>query len=309
MVALPASTLRRMPALPIPAVAAPEPARLTMHDGVALYTQFWPGKAPSRGTVLIVHGLGEHVGRYAHVVARLNAWGWSVLGYDQRGHGRSEGSRGGLPVRDDLLVDLAQVVDAVRASHRGPLVLLGHSLGGLIAACFVAGGIGAVAPWFRQVDALVLSSPALDPGMKPRQKLLLALLGNLAPNLAVNNGLKPEWISRDAQVVRNYRADPLVHDRITPRLANFIIDGGRRVSESAGSWTVPTLLLYAGSDRCVSPAGSAGFAAMAPQARVAAHEFRALFHEIFNEPEQDEVLGVLHDWLDTLEFPAKESDR
>ena len=218
--------------------------------------------------------------------------------------------RAAAACRDDLLVDLAQVVDTVRASHRGPLVLLGHSLGGLIAACFVAGGIGAVAPWFRQVDALVLSSPALDPGMKPRHKLLLALLGNLAPNLAVNNGLKPEWISRDAQVVRNYRADPLVHDRITPRLANFIIDGGRRVSESAGSWTVPTLLLYAGSDRCVAPAGSAGFAGDgAAGARGRDHEFRALFHEIFIEPEQDEVLSVLHDWLDTLEFPAKESDR
>ena len=161
-----APTLRRMSAMPIPAAAAPVPARLKMHDGVVLYTQSWPGKGTSRGTVLIVHGLGEHIGRYAHVVARLNSWGWSVVGYDQRGHGRSEGLRGRLPARDDLLVDLAQLVDAVRASHNGPLVLLGHSLGGLVAACFVSGGIGAVEPWFREVDALVLSSPALDPGMK-----------------------------------------------------------------------------------------------------------------------------------------------
>ena len=84
--------------------------------------------------------------------------------------------------------------------------------------------------------------------------------------------------------------------------------GGRVVAERAGAWSIPTLLLYAGSDRCVAPAGSAGFAAATPQARVAAHEFRPLFHEIFNEPEQAEVLGVLHEWLDTLEFPAKESE-
>jgi alpha-beta hydrolase superfamily lysophospholipase len=161
----------------------------------------------------------------------------------------------------------------------------------------------------RPVDALVLSSPALDPGMSIPQKLLLASLGRLAPNLAVGNGLKPEWISHDAQVVRNYVADPLVHDRVTPRLARFIVDGGTAVAERADAWSVPTLLLYAGSDRCVAPAGSAGFAAAAPQALVAAHEFRTLFHEIFNEPEQAEVLGVLHDWLDTLEFPAKESER
>jgi alpha-beta hydrolase superfamily lysophospholipase len=182
-------------------------------------------------------------------------------------------------------------------------------MGGLVAADFVAGGIGSAAAWSRPVDALVLSSPALDPGMKGGQKLLLALLGTLAPSLAVGNGLNPEWVSRDTQVVRNYRADPLVHDRVTPRLVNFIVDGGRRVSEHAGEWNVPTLLLYAGSDRCVAPAGSAGFAAAAPQALVAVHEFRALYHEIFNEPEQADVFGVLHDWLDTLDFTAKESER
>ena len=80
-------------------------------------------------------------------------------------------------------------------------------------------------------------------------------------------------------------------------------------AERADAWNVPTLLMYAGSDRCVAPAGSAGFAAAAPQAMVAAHEFRPLFHEIFNEPEQADVFGVLHDWLDTLEFPAQETAR
>jgi len=285
------------------------PSSLTTHDGLKLHLQSWPCASAAKGTVLIVHGLGEHIGRYAHVAAQLNAWGWSVLGCDQRGHGRSEGARGRLPASDDLLLDLAQVIDAVRAAQPGSLVLLGHSLGGLIAARFVAGGIGFAEPWYRKVDALVLSSPALDPGMKAGQKLLLALLGTLAPNLALSNGLTPEWISRDTQVVRNYRADPLVHDWVTPRLARFIVDAGRSVAERASSWTVPTLLLYAGSDRCVTPAGSAGFAAAAPQAVVAVHEFRPLFHEIFNEPEQADVFGVLHQWLDTLVFTAKESDR
>ena len=83
----------------------------------------------------------------------------------------------------------------------------------------------------------------------------------------------------------------------------------RRWPQRADAWSVPTLLMYAGSDRCVAPAGSAGFAAAAPQAVVAAHEFRPLFHEIFNEPEQADVFGVLHDWLDTLELPAQENAR
>lgn len=283
----------------MPAKAGTTLARMRTNDGLALHTQAWPGTGALRGTVLIVHGLGEHIGRYVHVAAQLNAWGWSVVGYDQRGHGRSEGPRGRLPSEHGLLVDLAQMIDTVRAEQPGPLVLLGHSLGGLIAARFVAGGIGRgdVEPWFREVDALVLSSPALDPGMSGGQKLLLALLGKLAPHLAVNNGLKPEWISRDPKVVQRYIADPLVHDRITPRLARFIVDGGALVRERAASWRVPTLLLWAGSDRCVAPAGSAVFAAAAPGAVLTAHQLEPLFHEIFNEPEQAEVFAVLGGWL------------
>ncbi len=286
-------------------MSGPLPERARTRDGLSLHLQHWPAAGAAPGSVLIVHGLGEHIGRYTQVAAHLNTWGWSVVGYDQRGHGRSEGPRGGLAADDDLLHDLAAVIDAVRAVQTGALVLLGHSMGGLVAARFVAGGAG----WARTVQALVLSSPALDPGMSIPQKLLLASLGRLAPNLAVSNGLKPEWISRDMQVVRNYAADPLVHDRVTPRLARFIVDGGEVVAERAADWRVPTLLLYAGSDRCVAPAGSAGFAAAAPQAVVAAHEFRPLYHEIFNEPEQADVFGVLHDWLDTLELPAQENAR
>ena len=268
-------------------------------DGVMLQGQAWPLAGPARGSVLVVHGLGEHVGRHAALAARLNAFGWQVAGYDLRGHGQSGGPRGGVPDDETLLRDVALAIDAVRAAWPGPLVLLGHSMGGLIAARFVAGALGAgpTPAWQRDVDALVLSSPALDAGMNAGQKLLLALLGNLAPNLAVGNGLKPEWISRDPGVVAAYVADPLVHDRVTPRLARFIIDGGRAVLARAPRWRVPTLLLWAGSDRCVAPAGSAAFAAAAPAGVVRARVFDALAHEIFNEPEKDDVFATLGGWL------------
>lgn len=276
--------------------------RLTVrtYDGLALRGRDWPRDA-ARGTIVVVHGLGEHAGRYEHVAANLNAAGWRVVGFDQRGHGASEGERGRLNRADDLLVDLAAVVDAVRAGSPGspgPLVLLGHSLGGLVVARFVSGGLESRAPaWLRDVDALVLSSPALDTGMTAVQSALLAVLGPFTPNLAVGNGLKPEWLSRDAGVVARYVADPLVHDRITSRLARFIVDDGRFVRAVAARWRVPTLLLYAGSDRCVAPSGSAEFAAAAPRGVVLAHAFPALFHEIFNEPERAQVLALLHDWL------------
>ena len=275
---------------------------LTTHDGLTLQLCEWP-VPDARGTVVIVHGLGEHIARHANVAAQLNAAGWNALGHDQRGHGASEGARGALARSDDFLADLALVIDAARSRHAGPLVLLGHSLGGLIAARFVLGAPRA--SWQREVDALVMSSPALDPGMNAFQKGLLAVLGPIAPNLAVNNGLKPAWISRDPAVVRAYQADPLVHDRVTPRLARFIVDGAAEVCTGAASWRVPTLLMWAGSDRCVAPAGSAAFAAAAPRELVRTREFKPLFHEIFNEPEQAEVFGVLTAWLAERRFSAR----
>jgi len=273
------------------------PANLSTDDGLPLFLHDWPHAAP-RGTVLIVHGLGEHGGRYAHVAAQLNAWGWRVLANDHRGHGRSGGERGRIASDDALLRDLSLVIDAARAGSTGPLLLLGHSMGGLIAARFVAEGLQAApAPWHREVDGLVLSSPALRIGMNGFQKLLLATLGPLAPNLAVANGLEPSWESRDPAVVAAYVADPLVHDRITPRLTRFIVDGGEFVRGVAPRWRVPTLLMWAGSDRCVAPSGCAEFAAAAPKAVLQAQVFEPLYHEIFNEPEQAQVFMRLQAWL------------
>jgi alpha-beta hydrolase superfamily lysophospholipase len=141
------------------------------------------------------------------------------------------------------------------------------------------------------------------------QKAMLAVLGSLAPNLGVHNGLRPAWISRDPAVVAAYQADSLVHDRIAPQLVRFIVDGADFVRGNAPRWTVPTLLLYAGSDRCVAPAGSAAFAAAAPKDIVTAQVFAPLSHEIFNEPEQAQVLSVLGAWLDTLPLPLSRSPR
>ncbi|MCV2370305.1 alpha/beta hydrolase [Roseateles oligotrophus] len=280
---------------------------LRCDDGVPLHWRQWskPGMEPARGTVLIVHGLGEHIGRYETLAARLNSWGWHVVGYDQRGHGASGGPRGDVVDGECLLRDLALVIDELRLDPqlgRSPLILLGHSMGGLVASRFVAGGLaassgGQLPMWFRPIDALVLSSPALDPGMSGFQRLQLAIGVALAPHLAVGNGLKTKWISRDAAVVKAYIDDPLVHDRITPTLARAVVDGGELVRQHAADWVVPTLLIWAGSDKCVAPAGTAEFAANAPAALVNAHCFEPLFHEIFNEPEREQVFARLQNWL------------
>lgn len=269
---------------------------LTARDGTNLVVMDWPlDKGPVRGVVLIVHGLGEHAWRYDALALQLNSWGFAVRAYDQYGHGESMGQRGALPSEDRLLQDLAEVVDESRARMHGetPLIVLGHSMGGLVAARFVALGM-------RRLEGLVLSSPVLDAGLNALQKLLLAVLPPLAPNLRVGNGLNPDFISHDPQVVARYKADPLVHDRISARLAAFIAQGGPATIARASQWTLPTLLLFAGDDRLVNPAGSRAFSSAAPADVVTTHCFETLYHEIFNEaePDREQVLAHLKAWLD-----------
>lgn len=272
-------------------------------DGLSLHTRHWravsTAGSPAWGTAVLVHGLGEHIGRYEHVAAHLNAQGWDVRGFDHRGHGRSGGRRGDIAASDSLLSDLGAFLREVRGADAArPLVLIGHSLGGLVAARFVAEGL-AVRPagWHLPVDGLVLSSPAIDPGLSAVQKALLAVGPRLLPHLCVNNGLQPEWVCNDPAVVQAYLKDPLVHDRISGLLGRFIADAGPLVLTRAPAWQVPTLLMWSGQDRCVSPRGSQRLAQALPPALVEARPFERLAHEIFNERERAEVLARLSGWL------------
>ena len=270
-----------------------------MRDGVVLRARAWRRDTalPARAAVLLVHGLGEHAGRYDHVARQLNGWGFDVHAYDHFGHGESPGKRGTLTSAQRLLDDLADMVDRVRGSmpREQPLLLLGHSMGGVLAADFVGSDI-------RAVEGLVLSSPALDAGMNPLQRGLAAALARLWPGLAIGNGLPADRISHDPAEVAAYRSDPLVHDRISGRLAHYIATAGPRVLAQAAAWRVPTLLLYAGADRLVDPAGSRRFASLAPRDVATAREFPGHYHELFNEIERAQVFDALRAWLDAR-FP------
>jgi len=299
-------------------------APFTARDGENLALYEWPLDAwaeemgqyapPPRAVVVLVHGLGEHALRYDHLARQLMEWGFAVRAYDQRGHGESGGARGVLPSDATLLDDLAEVVDDTRlrcmrilresVSHHAsleseqiPLVLLGHSLGGLVVSRFVSLGM-------RPVEGLVMSSPALDAGLGPLQKLLLAFMPRLAPNLCVGNGLDPHYLSHDPEVVRKYMEDRQVHNRISPRLGKFIATAGPATIAAAAQWRTPTLLMYAGADRLVDPAGSRAFAENATNSRavtpgtVTARCFEGLYHEIFNETDSEPVFDTLKAWLD-----------
>lgn len=302
-----------------PTVLAPFTAR----DGENLAMYEWPlddwasemgsDALPPRAVVLMVHGLGEHAGRYQHLAQQLLDWGFAVRAYDQRGHGESGGARGVLPNETALLDDLAEVVDdtwrrCLRLPHGRhgadgapeplPLILFGHSLGGLVVSRFVALNI-------RPVDGLVMSSPALDAGLNGLQKLLLAVMPTLAPNLCVGNGLDARYLSHDPKVVQHYLADRRVHDKISSRLGKFIADAGPATVAAAARWSTPTLLMYAGADRLVNPAGSRAFAQQAASSAdvragmVTVKCFDGLYHEIFNETDAAPVFDTLKAWLDS----------
>ncbi len=265
---------------------------LSMADGQPLFLRDWP-RPQARGAVLIVHGLGEHCGRYERLAQWFNQRGYAVRGYDQRGHGQSPGPRSALRHRDDLLEDLATVYnDYATGVPRAPL-LLGHSMGGLVAARAVLDG--RIEP-----PAMVLSSPALRSWESPGMVRLAGVLARVLPNLPLGSGLKADKLSHEVQVGADYRNDPLRSSRVTPRLADFIFSAGAACIADASKLAVPTLLLVADSDELVDPAGSRAFARKAAASgRLTTRFFSTLYHELFNEaePGRTQVLLQLGDWL------------
>ena len=265
---------------------------LTLPDGQSLYLRDWPNPA-AREAVLLVHGLGEHSGRYEQLAAWFLARGYAVRSYDQRGHGRTPGQRAALKHSDDLLRDLAFVYQDYAASIGKSPLLLGHSMGGAVALRTVLDGL--VNP-----PALVLSSPALRAYEAPWLRRLAGVLARVLPNLPLRSGLPLDGLSHDPKVIEAYRNDPFCSNRVTPRMADFIFRAGASSITDAWRLQVPTLLLVAGSDRLVDPSGSRDFAAAAwATKQLTSRFFDTLFHELFNETEtgRHQVLAQLAEWL------------
>ncbi|RDS79221.1 lysophospholipase [Dyella monticola] len=265
---------------------------LTMADGQRLFLRDWP-HAAARHAVLIVHGLGEHSGRYEALAQWFRAQGYAVRAYDQRGHGHSPGPRAALSHEDDLLRDLTAIYDHYTNSVGRRPLLLGHSMGGVVTVRAVLDG--RVAP-----PGLVLSSPALRSYASAPLRRLAAVLKRVVPNLPLRNGLPLEGLSHDAKVLQAYRNDPLCIGMVTPRMADFIFRAGASSIADAWRLRVPTLLLVAGSDRLVDPSGSKEFSNGAwATKQLTSRFFDTLFHELFNEaePGRHQVLAQLAEWL------------
>ena len=276
----------------------PEVRDVRAADGTRLTERTWrpPRDVAPVGALLLVHGVGEHVGRYGTLADALVGAGWIVRGWDQRGFGASDGPRGTLPHDDVLLDDARDRYDAfVRElpAGVGAPVLLGHSMGGCVAARAVTGG------WIPAPRAMVLSSPGLVPRITAVERLAVRVGHRIAPNLRVPHGLPLDKLSHDPAVEAQVRGDPLAHDRVTPRLVAFMLNGGARAIGDAPRCRVPTLLLVAGDDHLVRPEGARRFHAALPPGVGTLHEYPALYHELFQERASDReaVIADLLGWL------------
>lgn len=267
-------------------------SRFEAPDGTRLFRRAWlPREA--RRAVVIVHGLAEHSGRYDHVGAWLSARDCAVHAYDHRGHGRSEGPRGHLGAFAELLDDLEAFVQVVRREHPDlPVVLLGHSMGGLVTTALLV-------ERKPDVACAAVSGPALEipEHVTPLRRRATRGLRRLAPRLRMVAGLDPDHLSRDPEVVRGYVEDPLVFRRVTVSLASELLDAMTRTAGGAFQVRVPMLLLHGEADRLCPARGSRAFHG---QLRGVGHRLRVypqLRHEILNEPEHEQVLEDLLDWL------------
>jgi alpha-beta hydrolase superfamily lysophospholipase len=258
---------------------------------------FWQGWLPdgdARAAVIVAHGYGEHGGRYHHLAERFAPLGFAVYMLDHRGHGRSEGPRGHVDRFVDYVADLHALRVRVDGEHRGkPLFLLGHSMGGLIAAHYLLAHSSGLA-------GAVLSSPALGLAKEPPRFLrwLGRLLSWIAPRTSFQSDVDPMVLSHDPSVGLAYAGDPLVHRRVTARLFTELKAAMRDALERAGEVRGPILVLQAGDDRLVDGAATERFVAGVGSEQKSFRLYPGLFHELFNEVEKERVFAELEGWLD-----------
>ncbi|MCL7454189.1 MAG: lysophospholipase [Anaerolineae bacterium] len=260
---------------------------------VELYYQRWRPDGIPRASLAIVHGFGEHSGRYGNVVDWFLPRGHAIYALDQRGYGRSPGSRGYVKSFAEYRQDLSAFLDLVRDAEAGrPLYLLGHSMGGLVVLNYVLHDPSGL-------DGVIASAPLL--GTLPTSPLLTLLskgLSHLWPGLTLETGLEVAALSRDRAVVDAYVNDPLVHNLGTPRLGTEFAKTIEWTQDHAADLALPCLILHGGADRLVDPEASRTFFEKVTFADKVRHEYEGSYHEIFNDLDKEVVFADMEAWLD-----------
>lgn len=255
-------------------------------DGTPLHVREWPSVGEPWARVLILHGIGEHSGRYQRTGRLMSEVGLDVQAFDLRGHGLSGGRRVYVRRWDDFLDDVEVQLAALR-QRGGPIVLFGHSLGALIALTYACSTRPAP-------DLLVLSAPPLSAKVPGWQRTLAPILGRVAPTVVLANPISADQLARDPAVGIAYFADPLVQPYSTTRLGAQFLSATRRVRSELDRLTVPALVIHGGADTLVPTAASEPLGALPGVERRVLPNLR---HETLNEPEGPEVVAQIVAWL------------
>jgi alpha-beta hydrolase superfamily lysophospholipase len=267
-------------------------AQLSGARGDILFRREWRGPTPTR-SLLLVHGLAEHSGRYEHFGAWFAERGCAVHAYDLIGHGRSDGARGHLRRFSDLLDDLDAMLQFVRERDPElPIVLVGHSMGGLVVTAFASERGPDVAGIATSGAALMLSSD-----VSPRTVALANALAPALPRLRLDAKIDPAGLSRSPEVVQAYGDDPLVFSKVTLSFAKSLFGAIRRSASAGSRIRVPMLLLHGEDDPICPVMGSRLLFSQLEVGRAALTMYPGLLHEIFNEPEHEQVFEDLLGWL------------
>jgi acylglycerol lipase len=270
---------------------------VTTRQGIELVLHRWQPEPvrPAVARIALIHGLAEHAGRYDAFALALNGAGIELIAIDLRGHGKSSGERVWVRVFTDYLRDADVLLEACAATPPAgtPLFLMGHSMGGLIAALYAIERAGA-----HPLAGLILSSPALRPGSgTPRWKAALSrIVGTLVPRLPAF-AIDPAQLSRAPGVVEANRRDPLVHHGAIPaRTAAQLLAGMERVAQGRAGIALPYLIFHGTADTLCDPAGSREFEAHAGSADATLDLYEGSYHETLNDLDRERVIRKLIDW-------------
>jgi alpha-beta hydrolase superfamily lysophospholipase len=262
--------------------------------GHTVYYQYWSPEQKAKAVVLVVHGAGEHSARYSELAQRFCDAGYAVAALDHIGHGKSSGSYGHMDDLQHHLDTLDIFRQRVTSEFTGlPMILLGHSMGGLISACYLL-------KEQKHFIGCALSGPAIKTELEPGvvQIAIIRTLALLLPKLGVMQ-LDAAGVSRDPEVVAAYKADPLINQgKMSARFVSELFRGMNLIQEEAASVELPLLIMHGGGDLMTAPSGSRFLHDAVASNDKTLKIYPELYHEIFKEPEREQVFADLISWCD-----------
>lgn len=259
------------------------------YDDLMLHGNCWlpEGESP-KAMICIIHGFGEHIGRYEHVASYFTSQNLGVIGFDLRGHGKSEGKRGVVPDYEAVLTNITEFLALVNDKFKNlPLVLYGHSMGGNLASVYMLKKKPSI------VTACIITSPWFKLPTPPSKVAVFMgkLMGSIIPSFTVKTKLEPELLSSDITVGRKYEDDPLTHGSISSALFTGVTEAGDWALDNANTLEHPMLMMHGMEDEVTSQRASQEFARKAPKELITYKTWDGLRHELHNELAKEKVLG------------------